>query len=40
VELLGNNGVTDLAVLIGSYRMVAFTCMVYDVPSLAEGMQR
>jgi 4-carboxymuconolactone decarboxylase len=40
VKLLGNNGLTDLTVLIGYYSMVAFTLMVYDVPSLAEGMQR
>jgi 4-carboxymuconolactone decarboxylase len=40
VKLLGNNGVTDLTVLIGYFSMVAFTLMVYDVPSLAEGMQR
>lgn len=40
VKLLGHDGVTDLTVLIGYYSMVAFTLMVYDVPSCAEGMQR
>ena len=40
VKLLGNNGVTDLTVLIGYFSMVALTLMFYDVPSLAEGMKR
>lgn len=40
VKLLGNNGVTDLTVLIGYFSMVAFTLMFHDVPSFAEGLKR
>jgi 4-carboxymuconolactone decarboxylase len=40
VKLLGNNGVTDLTVLIGYFTMVALTLMFHDVPSYAEGMKR
>jgi 4-carboxymuconolactone decarboxylase len=40
VNLLGNNGVTDLTVLIGYFTMVALTLTFHDVPSLAEGMKR
>jgi len=40
VKLLGNNGVTDLTVLIGYFSMVALTLMFYDVPSCAESMKR
>jgi 4-carboxymuconolactone decarboxylase len=32
VKLLGNNGVTDLTVLIGYFSMVSPTLMFYDVP--------
>jgi 4-carboxymuconolactone decarboxylase len=35
IKLLGNNGLTDLTVLLGYYSMVAFTLMAYDVPSNA-----
>lgn len=37
---LGNNGVTDLVVLMGYFSMVAFTLMFHDVPSNAEGLKR
>jgi 4-carboxymuconolactone decarboxylase len=40
VKLLGNNGVTDLTVLIGYFTAVALTSMFHDVPSYAEGMKR
>jgi 4-carboxymuconolactone decarboxylase len=40
VKLLGNNGVTDLTVLIGYFTMVSLTLMFHDVPSYAEGMKR
>lgn len=40
VRELGNNGVTELAVIMGYFTMVAFTLMFHDVPSLAEGMKR
>jgi 4-carboxymuconolactone decarboxylase len=40
VKELGNNGVTDLAVLLGYFSMVAFTLMFHDVPSNTEGMKR
>jgi 4-carboxymuconolactone decarboxylase len=40
VKLLGNNGVTDLTVLIGYFTAVALTLMFHDVPSYAEGMKR
>jgi 4-carboxymuconolactone decarboxylase len=40
VKLLGNNGVTDLTVLIGYFSMVALTLNFYDVPSFAEGLKR
>ncbi|MBV9875962.1 MAG: carboxymuconolactone decarboxylase [Verrucomicrobia bacterium] len=33
IKLLGNDGLTDLTVLLGYYSMVAFTLMAYDVPS-------
>ena len=35
VKLLGNNGLTDLTVLLGYYSMAAFTLMAYDVPACA-----
>ena len=40
VRELGNNGVTELAIIMGYFTMVAFTLMFHDVPSLAEGMKR
>ena len=40
VKELGNNGVTDLAIIMGYFTMVAFTLMFHDVPSFAEGMKR
>jgi 4-carboxymuconolactone decarboxylase len=40
VKLLGNNGLTDLTVLIGYFTMVALTLMFHDAPSYAEGMKR
>jgi 4-carboxymuconolactone decarboxylase len=40
VKELGNNGVTDLAIILGYFTMVAFTLMFHDVPSLAEGLNR
>lgn len=40
VKELGNNGVTELAIIMGYFTMVAFTLMFHDVPSLAEGMKR
>jgi 4-carboxymuconolactone decarboxylase len=40
VKELGNNGVTDLTVLLGYFSMVAFTLMFHDVPSNAKGMKR
>ena len=38
-KLLGNNGLTDLTVLIGYYSMVAFTLMAYDVPANAPPLR-
>jgi 4-carboxymuconolactone decarboxylase len=40
VQSLGNNGITDLAIILGYFTMVAFTLMFHDVPSFAPGMQR
>jgi 4-carboxymuconolactone decarboxylase len=40
VKLLGNNGVTDLTVLIGYFTMVSLPLMFHDVPSHAEGIKR
>jgi 4-carboxymuconolactone decarboxylase len=40
VRLLGNNGVTDLTVLLGYFTMVTLTLMFHDVPSYAEGTKR
>jgi 4-carboxymuconolactone decarboxylase len=40
VKELGNNGVTDLAVLMGYFSMVSFTLSFHDVPSNAEGLKR
>jgi 4-carboxymuconolactone decarboxylase len=40
VKELGNNGVTDLTVLLGYFSMVSFTLMCHDVPSNAEGIKR
>jgi 4-carboxymuconolactone decarboxylase len=40
VKELGNNEVTDLAIIMGYFTMVAFTLMFHDVPSFAEGLQR
>jgi len=40
IQEIGNNGMTDLAIILGYFTMVAFTLMFHDVPSFAEGMQR
>ena len=40
VKALGNNGISDLTVLLGYFSMVGFTLMFHDVPSEAEGMKR
>ena len=40
VREIGNNGITDMALIIGYFTMVAFTLMFHDVPSFAQGMQR
>jgi len=40
VKELNNNEITDLAVILGYFTMVAFTLMFHDVPSLAEGLKR
>lgn len=40
LQKLGANGVSDLAVIMGYFTMVAFTLMFHDVPSFAEGMKR
>jgi 4-carboxymuconolactone decarboxylase len=40
VKLLGNNGVTDLTVLIGYFTAVALTINFHDVPSYAKGIKR
>lgn len=40
VKELGNNGITDLAIIMGYFTMVAFTLTFHDVPSFAEGMKR
>jgi len=40
VKVLGNNGITDLAIIMGYFIMVAFTLMFRDVPSFAEGRKR
>jgi 4-carboxymuconolactone decarboxylase len=40
VRELGNNGVSDLAVLLGYFCMVSFTLAFHDVPSNASGLQR
>lgn len=40
VQALGNNGITDLAIILGYFTMVAFTLMFHDVPSFAPGMER
>jgi 4-carboxymuconolactone decarboxylase len=40
VREIGNNGITDLALIMGYFTMVAFTLMFHDVPSFAQGMQR
>jgi hypothetical protein len=39
VKLLGNNGVTDLTVLIGYFSKMSLTLMFYDVPSFAGGFE-
>jgi hypothetical protein len=33
LKLLGNNGVTNLTVLLGYFSMVALRLMFYDVPT-------
>lgn len=40
LQQFGANGVSDLAVIMGYFTMVAFTLMFHDVPSFAEGMKR
>ena len=40
VQEVGNNGITDLAIIMGYFTMVAFTLMFHDVPSFAEGLKR
>jgi 4-carboxymuconolactone decarboxylase len=40
VKELGNNGVTDLAIIMGYFTMVAFTLMFHDVPAFAQGLKR
>jgi 4-carboxymuconolactone decarboxylase len=40
VKEVGNNGITDLAIIMGYFTMVAFTLMFHDVPSFAEGLKR
>jgi 4-carboxymuconolactone decarboxylase len=40
VKELGNNGVSELSIILGYFTMVAFTLMFHDVPSLAEGLKR
>jgi 4-carboxymuconolactone decarboxylase len=40
VELLGDNGLTDLTVLIGYFTCVSLTLRAYDVPSDAVGVKR
>ena len=38
--LLGDQGLTDLTMLLGWFTGVSFTLMLYDVPSDAVGLQR
>jgi 4-carboxymuconolactone decarboxylase len=40
VSLLGDEGLTDLTVLIGYFTSVSMTLMAYDVPSSAVGIER
>ena len=40
IKELGTNAVSDLAVIMGYFTMVAFTLMFHDVPSFAEGLKR
>lgn len=40
VKLLGNNGVSDVTVILGYYSMVSYTLAFHDVPSSAEGLKR
>jgi 4-carboxymuconolactone decarboxylase len=40
VREIGNNGITDLALIMGYFTMVASTLMFHDVPSFAQEMQR
>ncbi|MBN9614114.1 MAG: hypothetical protein BGO25_03575 [Acidobacteriales bacterium 59-55] len=40
VQLLGNNGVSDVTVILGYYTMVSYTLAFHDVPSNAEGLKR
>ena len=40
VQEVGNNGITDLAIIMGYFTMVAFTLMFHDVPSFAKGLKR
>lgn len=37
---LGTNAISDLAMIMGYFTMVAFTLMFHDVPSFAEGLKR
>lgn len=40
VKLLGNNGVSDITLILGYYSMVSYTLAFHDVPSHAEGLKR
>lgn len=40
VKLLGNNGASDVAIVLGYYSMVSYTLAFHDVPSSAEGLKR
>ncbi len=40
VSLLGNNGVSDITLILGYYSMVSYTVAFHDVPAYAEGLNR
>jgi 4-carboxymuconolactone decarboxylase len=40
VKLLGNNGVSDITLILGYYSMVSYCLAFHDVPSGAEGIKR
>jgi 4-carboxymuconolactone decarboxylase len=40
VSLLGDQGLTDLTVLIGYFTCVSLSLCAYDVPANATGLQR